>query len=134
MHEWALAQAVISTVDKVIKEEEFKKDVDVNVKLGSLQQIDQEIFDFALEEIISSGGLDIVNLNIEVEEAVLKCNICEKKWLYKDSLKALNEDETEFIHFLPETSHAYIECPKCGSSDFEVIKGRGVWIESIKGE
>ena len=43
------------------------------------------------------------------------------------------EDVREAIHFVPEIAHTYIKCPKCGSPDFEVVQGRGVWLESIKG-
>ncbi len=39
----------------------------------------------------------------------------------------------ESIHFIPEVAHTYIKCPKCGSPDFEIIKGRGIWLEKIKG-
>jgi hydrogenase nickel incorporation protein HypA/HybF len=31
-------------------------------------------------------------------------------------------------------AHVYLKCAKCGSPDFEVIKGRGVWLSTIKGE
>jgi len=47
--------------------------------------------------------------------------------------KELNEDASEAIHFIPEIAHTYIKCPKCRSPDFEVLQGRGVWLESIKG-
>jgi hydrogenase nickel incorporation protein HypA/HybF len=48
--------------------------------------------------------------------------------------KKLNEDESEAIHFLPEVAFVHTRCPKCKSPDFEITKGRGVTITSIKGE
>ncbi|MCK4571832.1 hydrogenase maturation nickel metallochaperone HypA, partial [candidate division WOR-3 bacterium] len=52
MHEWALAEAVISTAIKVAEEEKFKEITEIKIKLGELQQIEIEIFEFALKEII----------------------------------------------------------------------------------
>ena len=48
--------------------------------------------------------------------------------------KKLNEDESEAIHFIPEVAFVHTRCPKCGSPDFEIQKGRGVSITQIKGE
>jgi hydrogenase nickel incorporation protein HypA/HybF len=48
-------------------------------------------------------------------------------------LRSLDEEAREAIHFLPEAAHAYIRCPKCGSPDFEILSGRGVWLESVRG-
>jgi hydrogenase nickel incorporation protein HypA/HybF len=45
----------------------------------------------------------------------------------------LDDEVSESIHFIPEVAHSYLKCPKCGSSDFEFMKGRGVWLASIKG-
>ncbi len=47
--------------------------------------------------------------------------------------KELGENEQEAIHFVPEAAHAFIRCPACGSPDFEISKGRGVWVERITG-
>jgi hydrogenase nickel incorporation protein HypA/HybF len=45
----------------------------------------------------------------------------------------VSEDTAEAIHFVPEVAHTYIKCPSCGSPDFEIVEGRGVWLENIKG-
>ena len=72
-------------------------------------------------------------IRIETEKAVLKCRVCGYQWNFSDSTKRLNEDKAELIHFIPEVAHVYLRCPKCKSPDFEITKGRGVWISSIKG-
>jgi hydrogenase nickel incorporation protein HypA/HybF len=43
------------------------------------------------------------------------------------------EETSEAVHFVPEMAHVYLKCPKCGSPDFEIAEGRGVWLASIKG-
>jgi Zn finger protein HypA/HybF involved in hydrogenase expression len=30
-------------------------------------------------------------------------------------------------------AHVYIKCPACGSPDFEVTQGRGVWLATMRG-
>ncbi|MBL7075500.1 hydrogenase maturation nickel metallochaperone HypA, partial [candidate division KSB1 bacterium] len=46
MHEWALAEAVISTALEVSKKEKLKKITKIKLMMGELQQIDREIFEF----------------------------------------------------------------------------------------
>jgi hydrogenase nickel incorporation protein HypA/HybF len=38
----------------------------------------------------------------------------------------MSQDVRESIHFLPESIYAYYRCPRCGSIDFEIVKGRGI--------
>jgi len=130
MHEWALAEAVISTTLKIAEEKGLKEIIELKIKIGELQQIDQEIFEFALSQL-RSPLLKNAKFSLETVNAELKCRVCNHKW--KFSTKNLNEDVSEFIHFVPEIAHTYLKCPKCGSPDFEILTGRGVWLDSIKG-
>ncbi len=135
MHEWALAEAVVDTTLKVIQKEELKGVSEVIIRLGELQQIDKEIFQFALNEIIKEQSpiLKETEFRLLKEDALIRCKVCGVEWKYSDAIKALGEDDIESIHFIPEMSHIYMKCPKCASHDFEIVKGRGVWVESIKG-
>lgn len=135
MHEWALAEAVIDTTIKVSRKENLREVNEVIIRLGELQQIDQEIFQFALDEIVKeqSPNLKKTEFRIVREEALLRCKVCEVEWKYSDAIEELDGDDIESIHFIPEISHIYLKCPRCGSHDFEIVRGRGVWVESIKG-
>ena len=130
MHEWALAEAVISTASQLAEKEGLKEITEVKIKVGELQQLELDIFEFALSQL-KTDKFKNTKFNIETVRAKLKCRVCGHQWLFrKDELK---EDVREAIHFVPEIAHTYIKCPKCGSPDFEVVQGRGVWLESIKG-
>lgn len=133
MHEWSLAQAVIYTAIEYQKKKKLKQITELEIKMGELQQIDIEIFKFALREIVQLKKMMGTKIKIETEKAVFECRVCGYKWDFSDSTKKLNKDEAEFIHFIPEVAHIYLRCPKCKSPDFEVKKGRGVWVSSIKG-
>ncbi len=130
MHEWALAEAIISSVSQIAEKEGLKEVREVKIKVGELQQVEVEILEFALSEL-KMGKFKNVKFSIETVEAELQCRVCGQKWFF--SREKIDEESAEAIHFVPETVHAYIKCPKCGSPDFEVLRGRGVWLESIRG-
>jgi len=130
MHEWALAEAVISTASQLAEKEGLKEITEVKIKVGELQQVELDIFEYALSQL-KTERFKNTKFAIEVVQAELKCRVCGYQWLFeKDELE---EDVKEAIHFIPEIAHTYIKCPKCGSPDFKIVKGRGVWLESIKG-
>lgn len=51
MHAWALAEAVISSVLKVVEEAGLSEITEIKIKVGELQQMDIKVFEFALREI-----------------------------------------------------------------------------------
>lgn len=136
MHEWALADAVVSTAAKVAEKEKLSEITEIKIGLGQLQQIETNIFEFAIREIIRSQKTVFKKTKIvlQVQKAVMKCRNCGKKWASAAVVERLDSTDSEAIHFVPEVAHAYIRCPECKSPDFEIAQGRGVWINSISGE
>jgi len=130
MHEWALAEAVLSTVSQIAEKESLKEVAEVEIKVGELQQIELDILEFALSQL-KTLKLKNVKFHIKTVKAELKCRVCGYKWIFRK--EKMNEEIAEAIHFVPEIAHTYIKCPKCGSPDFEILKGRGIWLESVKG-
>jgi hydrogenase nickel incorporation protein HypA/HybF len=130
MHEWALAEAIISTASQLADKDGLKEIREVKIKVGELQQVELDILEFALSQL-KTDKFKKAKFNIETVKAELKCRVCEHKWTF--SKEKVDKDSAEAIHFIPEIAHAYIKCPKCGSPDFEILHGRGVWLESIKG-
>ena len=130
MHEWALAEAVIAAASQVAEKEGLKEVTEVKIKVGELQQIELDILKFALSQL-KPAKFKHTKFSIEVAKAELKCRVCGYKWFFRK--EKLDESTAEAIHFVPEIAHTYIKCPKCGSPDFEILQGRGVWLESIKG-
>ena len=130
MHEWALAEAVISTVSQIAEKEGLKEVTEIRVKVGELQQIELDIIEFALSQL-KTPIMKKSKFNIETVKAELKCRNCGHTWTF--SKEKLDIETAEAIHFVPEIAHTYIKCAKCGSPDFEILQGRGMWLESIKG-
>ncbi|MDI6640831.1 MAG: hydrogenase nickel incorporation protein HypA [Elusimicrobiota bacterium] len=136
MHEFVLAEGIISTVVKTAEKEGLKEITKIKIKIGELQQIDIEMFEFALKKFIQPENpiLKMAKIEFEKEKAILKCRACEHEWTFEDAIKKLNKDEVEALHLAPEEAHTYVRCSKCKSSNFEVLKGNRVWIDSIEGK
>jgi hydrogenase nickel incorporation protein HypA/HybF len=136
MHEWALAEAVVATAVKAAKEQDLKDVTDIKINLGQLQQIEKDIFEFAIKEAFRPHQelFKKTEVRIQEEEALFKCRACNREWAFDDIRDDLDSTKSESIHFVPEVVHAYRSCPECRSPDFDVVRGRGVWIDSISGE
>jgi hydrogenase nickel incorporation protein HypA/HybF len=130
MHEWALAEAVITAAQQIAEKEKLREVKEVTIKVGELQQVEQGILRFALSQL-KPASFKNAKFRITKAKTTLKCRVCENTWLFRKN--KLDEGTAEAIHFVPEVAHVYIKCPKCGSPDFEITEGRGVWLENIKG-
>ncbi len=130
MHEWALAEAILASAKQVAEQEKLKEVTEVTIKVGELQQIEPPILRFALTQL-KPELFRKTKFHILKAKSTLKCRVCATTWQF--SLKKLDKAAAEAIHFVPEASHSFIKCPKCGSPDFEIVTGRGVWLEDIKG-
>jgi hydrogenase nickel incorporation protein HypA/HybF len=130
MHEWALAEAVITAAQQIAEKEKLKEIREVHIKIGELQQVERDIFQFALSQL-RPVSFKKAKFRISMAETTLKCRVCEHTWSFSKS--KLDKETAEAIHFVPEVAHSYIKCPKCGSPDFEISRGRGVWLENITG-
>lgn len=132
MHEWALAEAVISAILTVAKEKGAKEITEAEIKIGDLQQIEADVLSFAFQELVKDTPLEKTKIKLKPENAYFKCRVCGLRWNFSDAMGGLEGERSEAIHFIPDLVHAFIHCPRCGSPDFEVMGGRGVWIEYIK--
>jgi hydrogenase nickel incorporation protein HypA/HybF len=133
LHEWALAESVVNTVLKYKKEKNLLKVDKVLIKIGKLQQLEKDIFNSAIEEISKLKDIKC-EFVVEEETASFVCRVCGYEWDFERSSKDLDKNESEYVHFVPDVIRVYSKCPECGSPDFEVKKGRGVWIEYIEGQ
>lgn len=131
VHEWALAEAVISAVSKIAQQEGLKKVLEVDLRVGELQQVDLEVFRTALLEM-AQQSLGETIFNMIIERAEFRCRACDNAWPFE--YLSLDAEVKEAIHIIPEVAHAFVRCPKCGSPDFEIDKGRGIYVERVRGE
>jgi len=135
MHEFALAEAVMTTALQAADRERLDRILAIRVRIGELQRIKKDVFEFALKEMVpaTEPRLFATEITLEIEPARFRCRACDRSFLLADAGEQ-SEDEAEAIHFVPELAHAYLRCPGCSSADFEVLGGRGVSIDAIEGE
>ncbi len=131
MHEWALADAIVRTVLDYAQREGAERVKAVKVVLGELQDVAEDIVKFAMEQMFAGTIAEGAEIIFEEEEAVFKCRNCGHEWKLKEVKDKFDERIKEDIHFIPEVVHAFLACPKCGSHDFEVVQGRGVYVAGI---
>lgn len=130
MHEWALAEAVITAASEIAEREGLKQVTHVTVRVGELQQVERAILEFALSQL-KTARFKRAKFDVETEKARLKCRVCGHTWVFRR--KNMDPATLEAIHFVPEIAHAYVKCPNCASPDFEIEQGRGVWLQTVKG-
>ncbi len=133
MHEWALAQAVLEACEKEGRRQNFKRLTKITVVLGELQAIDREIVEFAINNLKKGTLAEGAEFLFQEEKARFRCRNCGREWDLSER-KIEDEQTRELIHFVPEVSRSFMRCPQCGSPDFEVIQGRGVYIKEMEGE
>jgi hydrogenase nickel incorporation protein HypA/HybF len=133
MHEWSLAEAVLKSSVEEAGKRSLEKLTEVKVVFGELQGIEEEIVDFALDNLKKGTIAEDADFVFLKEEAAFRCRSCQNVWKLKDT--DLHDDSTkECIHFVPEVVHSFMRCSQCGSPDFEVVSGRGIYIKEITGE
>lgn len=120
VHEWALAESILDYLAR-IRKRRFRK---IIIRVGVLQSIDLEILKFSLQELSRERGLEIEEISFEEIPASLRCNSCGYEWSITPG--EFQEDVREAVHFVPEAIYAYVKCPRCGSRDFVITKGRGI--------
>jgi hydrogenase nickel incorporation protein HypA/HybF len=130
MHEWALAEAVVSSVERLYEDNGARKVLAVDVLVGELQHIDMEVFRLGLDSLLDGRPFGPEVFQFHTEKASFRCRSCKREWTLEQHTE-LSEEEREAIHFLPEAAHVYMRCPSCGSPDFVPEKGRGVRIRSV---
>lgn len=128
MHEWALAEAVADTVEKIRQENGGGRVLAVRVRLGALQNVALEAFQEGLRASLEGRPYGLEVFHFASEPAAFRCRACGRQWAPAGELGA---EELEAVHFLPESAHVYLRCPGCGSPDFELAAGRGVSIEAV---
>lgn len=136
MHEFALADAVLATAERVAAREGIAAIRRIEVRVGELQRIRRETFEFALREVLPAERTAVsgAELVVTVEPARFRCRPCGRAFGLDETGGPRDRDEAEAIHFIPELAHAYLACPGCGSPDFELLAGRGVTIARIEGD
>jgi len=131
LHEWALAESIIMAVVDLAKRENAKEILEVELLVGELQTLNIEVLEFALNELKRGTMAENAKIKFSKQFPRFKCIACGNVWEIRNLENILSRDEIESIHFIPELSHVFIKCPRCGSNDFQVTEGRGIILKGV---
>lgn len=133
MHEWALSDSVAAAAAAEAEKNNLNAVTRVVVVLGEVQNIAPGVFKEIFDEVkLQHPRTHNAEMVIENEPALFKCNRCASEFGMQRA--AMTHEHLEDIHFVPEAAVVYAACPKCASKDFNILKGRGLYIKEITGE
>ena len=135
MHELALADSVLKAALSAADDAGMDRIDRIVVKIGELQQIERELFEFSLTTVLPAMDARLAGVKFDLSEELVRfeCRSCGTDYGKDEAGIESDGDQGEAIHFIPELSHAFARCPSCGSPDFEIRAGRGITLERIVG-
>ncbi|MDA0336253.1 MAG: hydrogenase/urease maturation nickel metallochaperone HypA [bacterium] len=133
MHEIALAEGIMVTALNLARQQQ-RPVRRIMVKVGELQQIEVDILRDCLDAVRPSHEPLVADMQVQldIEPAALSCRGCGHDFHFADLDTPPDAKQLEAIHFVPELAHSYVQCPQCGSPDFSIVAGRGVWLEEVE--
>lgn len=133
MHELALADSVVKAALAAADDAGMNRINRIVVKVGELQQIERDLFEFSLTEVLPARDQRLADVEFDVTDEAVRflCRTCANEYGRGDV--DFDGDSGEAVHFIPELSHAYAKCPSCGSPDFEITAGRGITLQRVEG-
>ena len=135
MHELALADSVMTAALSAADDAGLDRIDRIVVKIGELQQIKRELFEFSLTTVLPAQDARLAGVKFDISEEPVRfrCRSCGTDYGRNEAGIDNDGDQGEAIHFIPELSHAFAQCPSCESPDFDIRAGRGITLERIDG-
>lgn len=110
MHELSIAINIVDIVTEEAKKAQSSSITEIEIEIGSMSGIIIEALDFAMEEAVKGTCLNNAKLNFTEIKAEANCSKCEKQF---------------------EVDDFFAVCPKCGSFETDIIKGKELKIKRI---
>jgi hydrogenase nickel incorporation protein HypA/HybF len=111
MHEVSLVESIVTALEKMMKEEKWKKITEVRLRVGLLRQVNPDILSFAFETVTKGTPLEGASLIVTDVPLEYRCRDCGQVWGEENGL-----------------------CPACGSGSRETLAGMELEIESLEVE
>lgn len=130
MHELAIAQKIIETIEAEADKNGMSKVYSAKLKIGRMAAFQKEQLEFCLKTYEKDAMLDDMKFEIEEVPVELTCNACHQR--YVDA----RFDDDEFAHDIAHAPALYIPppCPVCTSDNVAMTSGNEMTLVSIEGE
>ena len=111
MHDMWFASKIVVCLKEKISEATAPRHVTVNVALGPFTHVSRESLRAAFQMLMDKEDFKNVTLNIEKNQAVIKCKKCGTS---------------------TKISEPVVACPKCQSTDFDINNGEEFLMQSVE--
>lgn len=113
MHETALMENLIETIEKAVEDRNVVRITRVTIAVGKLSNVLIDALEFAFEALTQHGIMKGAKLEIEHLPATARCDDCGCEY---------------------QAGGFPIVCPACNSNGFTIISGDEVFVQSIECE
>ena len=120
MHEFTIAQHILSTVLKVAKENNASRVTEISLELNVLSHLTWEQLKFCLKLLSEHTIAEDAHIVVTYKDAVIQCNECG----YNGEINISKEDSFEVI--------ARLNCPRCDGINTKLIGQTDCIIEHIR--
>lgn len=112
MHETMVAESIFQTISQEAQKQQSKP-TSAKISCGKLNDINEEILNFAFEAIAKGTNCEGLKLEVEHKPIKARCSKCQETF--------------EFDVYQPF-------CTKCGSEDFKLLPDEPLILEEIEFE
>jgi hydrogenase nickel incorporation protein HypA/HybF len=120
MHEFSISSEIVRSVLDHVKKAKGEKVLSIQLEIGELVLLNVEQVTFWIHELFKGSVAEGAKVKVKTIKARIKCESCG----YKGGISLDQQDP--FQHFIPYS------CPKCGSFQIKVEKGRECVLRRIK--
>ena len=120
MHEYSISSEIVRTVLDAAEQNGGKKVLSVQLEMGELALLNVEQVAFWIHELFKGTAAEGAKVRVKVIKAHIKCTSCG----YRGKVKS--EAGDIFQHL------TVCQCPKCGSFEIKVEKGRECNLRKIQ--
>jgi hydrogenase nickel incorporation protein HypA/HybF len=120
MHEFSISSEIVRNVLDHVKKEKGKKVLSIQLEIGELALLNPEQVIFWIHELFKGSVAEGAKVKVRTIKARIQCESCG----FKGGISLDQKDP--FRHFVPYS------CPKCGSFQIKVEKGRECTLRRIQ--
>jgi len=129
MHEFALANELLSLVVESARQHQLSRINSVRIGLGPIAAINQSIFQELFEELSEQSGLGRVRVDFRKLPLRLKCAFCGETSEISVPARGFRD-----IYHNPLGAPVPSRCPRCGSSEISFPEATAVVLEEIEAQ
>jgi len=120
MHEFSVSSEIVRTVLDTAEKNHGKRVLSIQLEIGELALLNLEQVTFWIQELFKGSVAEGAKIKVKIIKARISCGACGHEGKNSSGQKDL------FQHLIP------LSCPKCGSTQIKVEKGRECTLKKIQ--